>query len=247
MNDPLNIILLAYPDNPVGALFIRTFLNANLPIQGIIIEQKTNDKNLQRFIRKVRKDGLEATIRRILEMAALRLKRNRIVDVAGKHAIPVYHFEDMNSPACADLLEVLQPDLLVIVSAPILKPWIFTKAKLGCLNPHPGWLPKYRGLGANAYTVLNNEEPGVTIHYIDDGIDTGKILKRERVPVQKDDTIAKINDRAMSKGAELMVKVIQDIQAEQLQIPEIEESPGMLYRAMPYREARQINQRLRMK
>ena len=226
MNDPLKIILLAYPDNPVGALFLQTFLDARLPVWGVVVERKTRHANWRRSLKKIKKDGFQATCHRVREIIRLKIKSTRIVDLATRHGIPVYSYTNMNSQACADLLEVMQPDMLVIASAPILKSRIFKKAKLGCLNPHPGWLPKYRGVGAYAYAVLNNDEPGVTIHYVDEKIDSGPIIIRKHIKIIENDTISKINDRAMAKGAELMVNVIRDIQSNTLKLPKIKESKG---------------------
>lgn len=245
MSDPLNIMLLAYPDNPVGGLFLQCFLEANIQVSGVVIEKKTHHANLRRFVEKIRKDGFSSTGQRILDMMRLKFTCNRIVDLAVRHGIPVFAFEDMNSQACADLLEIQQPDLLVIASAPILKSRIFQKARLGCLNPHPGWLPQYRGIGANAHAVQNNDQPGITIHYVDEKIDTGKIIVRERIQICHKDTIAKINDRAMARGAQLMVRVIRDIQTNTLKLPEIEEPLGKLYTAMSFQEAQKLNKRLK--
>ena len=196
---------------------------------------------------KFRKDGFAATFSRICEMVKLKMKATRIVDLASRHGIPVYSFTDMNGQECADLLEIMHPDLLVIASAPILKPRIFEKAKLGCLNPHPGWLPKYRGVGANAYAIQQNDKPGVTIHYVDQNIDTGKIIVREHIDVLKNDTIAKINDRAMARGAELMADVIHQIRNKHVESPEINEPQGLHYRSMPYPEVKLLNRQLRKK
>lgn len=245
MSEVLRIILLAYPDNPVGPVFLRTLLDAGLSVQGLVLEEKPNTANRKRLIQKIRKDGFSAAFQRIRQMAALRARGNRIADLAESRRIPVYSFEDMNSRTCADVLETLQPDLLAIASAPILKERIFNRAKMACLNPHPGWLPKYRGLGANAYAIRNGDAPGVTIHAVDAGIDTGRILVREHVPVMQNDTIAKINDRAMARGAELMAAVIRDIPSRGLKFLDIDEPRGKLYPAMPYRDARMLNRRLK--
>lgn len=245
MPAPFNIILLAYPDNPAGSFFLQTFFDAELSVMGIVVERKLRSHNLQRFVQKIKKDGFAETLKRILQMIRLRVTRKRIIDLAAARQIPVYTFPDMNSRACADLLESLKPDLLVVASAPILKSRIFSKAKYGCLNPHPGWLPKYRGLGANAYAIQQNDKPGITIHFIDEGIDTGKIIVREQLKILKHDTIATINDRAMARGAELMVRVIRDIQFDQLNFQIIDEPKGQLYPAMPYQDARILNKKLR--
>jgi methionyl-tRNA formyltransferase len=139
----------------------------------------------------------------------------------------------------------LEVDLLAIVSAPILKEAVFEPARLGCLNAHPGWLPKYRGLGANAYALANGDSPGISIHFIDAGVDTGRIIMREKIDIQSGDTVAKINDRAVARGAVLMARVIHQIRNNSLVLPEINEDVGKNYRSMPYAQVKKINAQLK--
>lgn len=57
-------------------------------------------------------------------------------------------------------------------------------AKKGCINFHPAPLPEYRGLGAYTFGILNGEsEWGVTAHYVDDGFDTGDVIRVDRFPI----------------------------------------------------------------
>lgn len=238
------IFLLAYPDNPVGRVFLKSFLKHKIPVQGIIIEEKNRQDNWTRFVKKIKKDGILAAMRRVLQVYFLKLSGMNIVSLAKKHGLEVHSVNKFNSIACAALLEHLDIDLLTIASAPILKEYVFTKAKVGCLNAHPGWLPKYRGLGANAYCVLNGEKPGVTIHFLDDGIDSGMIIAREKLSIRPRDNIAKINDRAMIRGAEMMADVILQFQTGELELPVIDEPPGKLYRSMDYTRAKKLKKRI---
>jgi methionyl-tRNA formyltransferase len=153
--------------------------------------------------------------------------------------------EKFNSLQCESLLDSLNPDLLAIASAPILNDCIFSKSKYGCLNAHPGWLPKYRGLGANSCAIKNGDAPGITIHYVDSGIDTGEIIVREKIKILHRDSIAKINDRAVARGAELMADVIHWILNNQLELPIIEESVGEYCQTMSYRDVKDLNQMLK--
>jgi len=244
MSKDLKIVILAYPDNPVGNVFISTFIEKGVPVSAVIVEEEAGSSIWKRFKKKVKKDGLIGAVKRTFQVLALKIKKKRIIDYAEKAEIPLYFVYKFNSTECEVLLDELNPDLIVIASAPILKPEIFSKASIGCLNAHPGWLPRYRGIGANAYAILNGDNPGITVHFIDKGIDTGSIIVRETVSIKKGDTIAKINDRAVARGAELVVQVIEDIRENRLKILEINEPPGPVYKAMPYNLAKKVNRLL---
>ena len=58
-----------------------------------------------------------------------------------------------------------------------------------CLNIHPGLLPKYRGRYSIPYVIFNGEEYfGVTLHWIDKGIDSGEIIMQEKIKIEEYDT-----------------------------------------------------------
>jgi len=243
---PLNIIMLAYPDNPVGKVFISTFVERGIELQGIVVENKGVTKNWRRMRRKIQKDGLWSTIFRMMQVIAMKWTGKNMLQLAKEYRIPVYRVNRFNSRQCASLLKSLNVDLLAIASAPILKDYVFAPAKKGCLNAHPGWLPKYRGIGANAYALQDGDLPGISVHFIDAGIDTGRIIMREKIKVLPGDTVARINDRAVNRGAELMVYVIEMIAGNELVIPKIKEKHGECYRAMPYSEVKKVNKKLKV-
>jgi methionyl-tRNA formyltransferase len=245
MKPPLRVVILGYPDNPVGHVFLKTFLERDIVVSAIVVERKKTKSNWDRFKKKIKKDGFFQTLKRTIQVYYLRSTSSNIVYLGTKNHIPIHRVDRFNSETCAQILRSLHVDILAIASAPILKDYIFETARLGCLNAHPGWLPAYRGLGANAYAVKNGEDPGVTVHFIDAGIDTGRIIVREKTPIMKRDTIANINDRSVRRGAELMADVIDRIAAGTLQLERIDEPVGKCYRSMPYREVKKLNRKLR--
>ena len=247
MTEKLKIYILAYPDNPISYTFLDVFINKNIDVRGIIVEEKKARKNKQRLVKKIKKDGLATAMRRTLQIYAMKFGRKTVVDLARKKNIDVYQVAKFNSQTCVDLLNSLDIDLFAIASAPILKEYVFSKAKKGCLNAHPGWLPKYRGLGANAYALERGDLPGISIHFIDAGIDTGKIILREKIDVLRKDTVAKINDRAVVRGAELMGQAILEIEADKLVFQKINEPMGEMYYAMPFSSVKKMNKKLRDK
>jgi methionyl-tRNA formyltransferase len=245
MKTKLRIFLLAYQDNPVGRYFLKAFLDEKINLTGIIIEDGAGGGKLSRLRKKIDVDGFSRTIYRLFQVYSMKLFKNNIVGLAKKHNIEVFKVEKFNSKECEKLLSTLNIDLLVIASAPILKDYIFSKARLGCLNTHPGWLPKYRGLGANAYAIKNGDPPGVSLHFIDAGVDLGTLILREKIEIKPRDTIAKINERAVTRGAVLATRVTKQIQKDRLKFLEINEPPGENYLSMPYSEAKLINKKIR--
>jgi LL-diaminopimelate aminotransferase len=115
--------------------------------------------------------------------------------VAEQRGLPV------QSPGAGPLrpgpLAALDADLLVSVDYDrILKREILTTARLGGINAHPGRLPRYRGVGVVTWAVQNGEPAvGVTVHHMDEGIDSGDILVQSLVPVGPDDLNAEVIER----------------------------------------------------
>tara|TARA_Y100001938_G_C8084360_1_gene431058 strand:- start:1015 stop:1626 length:612 start_codon:yes stop_codon:yes gene_type:complete len=70
--------------------------------------------------------------------------------------------------------------------------------KRKCFNFHPGILPEYRGAGCSSWAIINGEkESGVTLHYIDSGIDTGDIICINKFPIEDLDTAYDVNEKAL--------------------------------------------------
>lgn len=245
MPKSIKVLLLAYADNPVGSMFINAFLRDSVPLSGVLVETKSARSNWKRIRSKIRKDGVKHALFRIFEVFLLKLFRRNVVGIARRNGIPVFRVDRFNSPECASLIGSLDVDILAIASAPILKEAVFTKARIGCLNAHPGWLPKYRGIGANRAAILDGEMPGICIHFVDAGIDTGRLILRERLALKPGDTIARINDRASARGAELMAQVIHQIENGQLRLLDVNEPPGECYRPGKYGEIRTVNRMIR--
>lgn len=240
------LVLLAYPDNPVGKVFFETFQKYKLSICAVVVEEMESNENKGRLLEKIRKDGLLETLTRIVTILWMQCRHKTIVDLAQQHGVPVKKVSRFNSDHAIQLLTALKPDLLCIVSAPILKPAVFQTAATGCLNAHPGWLPAFRGIGANAHALMQGELPGVSVHFIDADIDQGALLKRERVAIKSKDTVAKINDRAVARGAEMMCESILALRQSSLESLDVSaEKMGPVYRAPAYGDVKRINRKIR--
>ena len=107
-----------------------------------------------------------------------------------ERAIPWHRAKNINDAACENFIAKLKPDL--VVSAyfnQILKENILKIPRLGTLNIHPGILPAYKGVMSYFWVLKNNSDrAGVTLHWINEGIDTGATVARKSFAVRPDTT-----------------------------------------------------------
>lgn len=117
-----------------------------------------------------------------------------VEEVCEKYKIPIYKEKNINSEEFINKVKQISPDLIVVVNfVQILKREIISIPKKGCINTHASLLPKYRGRAPLNWAILNGEkETGVTVHYIEDGIDTGDIVQQEKIYIKDSDYIADI-------------------------------------------------------
>lgn len=110
-------------------------------------------------------------------------------------------------------IKELVPDLVCVVSYGVILPKSFLKIPpLGCINVHPSMLPKYRGPAPIQWAILNGDkETGVSIMYLDAGMDSGDIILQEKVEIGDDETTGELWNRLSGIGARLLTKVVTDI------------------------------------
>tara|TARA_B110001452_G_scaffold247144_1_gene233014 strand:- start:149 stop:1165 length:1017 start_codon:yes stop_codon:yes gene_type:complete len=110
-------------------------------------------------------------------------------------------------------IEALKPDLFFINSySMILKKDLLSIPKIKTLNIHAGLLPKNRGANPIQWGIINEDKyAGVTLHEVDEGIDTGAIIDQRKTLIKIDDTWASINDRIHSLISELIKENLEKI------------------------------------
>lgn len=110
----------------------------------------------------------------------------KVKKVLSRHKIPIIELDKpINTRESLNVISQYGPDLLISIAGnQIFKGALINLAPKGCLNLHTALLPKYRGLLPTFWVLKNNERyTGVSIFYVDEGIDSGPILVQKRVEI----------------------------------------------------------------
>lgn len=129
-----------------------------------------------------------------------------------KLGLPVAQPASLREPGFQETLRALRPDLLVVAAfGQILPPAVLELPPHGCLNVHTSLLPRWRGAAPIARAILaGDQETGVTLMRMDEGLDTGAVVAMERTPILESDTAQTLHDRLANLGASLLVRTLPD-------------------------------------
>ena len=143
---------------------------------------------------------------------------NPVKQCAEKHSLPVLQSRLLKSSEAVSWAAQRKPDLLVLAFVTSFVPQeMIALAPLGGINYHPSLLPKYRGGSAINWAVINGEaETGVSIHYIDEGVDTGPVLLQEKVVIEADDTVKSVYfEKLYPMGIRMIAQAVELIRKNQ--------------------------------
>ena len=121
-----------------------------------------------------------------------------------RYAKKVYFVKNFNDPECEQILKKIKPELIVLGGATILKENIINIPPKGIINAHPGLLPGYRGNHVIPWAIYNNDPVGVTVHYINKGVDTGDIIARGELPIAPLDNLTTLAEKSELLAAEMI-------------------------------------------
>ena len=145
-----------------------------------------------------------------------------VKDFASAFKIQVYQPENVNNKDMVKTLEICNPDIIVLAGyRQIVKKDIISIPKLGCINIHESFLPKYRGHAPTNWSIINGEsETGVTVHFVNEGVDTGDIIVQDKVEIEPNDTIMDVYWKGLRLWPKLLLKALDNIKAGVQSIPQ---------------------------
>lgn len=121
---------------------------------------------------------------------------------------------NLKDPAFVEELHSLNADLFIVIAFRMLPEVVWKMPPLGTFNLHASLLPRYRGAAPINWAVINGDkETGVTTFFLKHEIDTGDVLRQERIEIGEDENVGSVHDRLMNLGAELTLDTIRQILA----------------------------------
>ena len=155
-----------------------------------------------------------------------KIRFSAVKEFALEKNLPLLQPVNLKDPEFIQKITTLAPDLQVVVAFRMLPRMVWSVPSLGTFNLHASLLPQYRGAAPINHAIINGEtETGVTTFLIDEQIDTGNILLREKTPIGDDETAGQLHDRLMGLGAGLVLDTVRQLATGQL-IPEPQEDPA---------------------
>ncbi len=136
-----------------------------------------------------------------------------VKSLALKHGIAVYQPETLRDGQFARLLEEINPDIAVVVAYGKLLPKnVLDYPRYGCINVHGSLLPKYRGAAPIQRAIIDGESrTGITVMYMNEGLDTGDMLAKTEVEITEDDNFETLFDKMAVEGARLLTQTLPRI------------------------------------
>ena len=141
-----------------------------------------------------------------------KVSKSAVKEFAEFSYLPIMQPANLKDPAFIETLKKLNADIFIVVAFRMLPEAVWKMPSIGTINLHASLLPNYRGAAPINHAILNGEQiTGVTTFFIDDKIDTGKILLREEIQIFPFENAGDLHDRLMKHGARLVIRTLADI------------------------------------
>jgi methionyl-tRNA formyltransferase len=144
-----------------------------------------------------------------------KLASSPVKELALQHALPVHQPASLRTPEAQAELAALQADVMVVVAYGLILPAaVLAAPRLGCINVHGSILPRWRGAAPIQRAIeAGDAETGVTIMQMDEGLDTGAMLKIARCPIAVTDTSATLFDTLAQLGPKALLETLRELAA----------------------------------
>ena len=154
-----------------------------------------------------------------------------------EHNLPLLQPEKLKDQEFLKQLASYQANLFIVVAFRMLPAVVWQMPELGTFNLHASLLPQYRGAAPINFAIINGEtETGLTTFFLNEEIDKGAIIMREKVSIRPDETAGELHDELMSLGNKVVVETIKKIEkGEVIALPQED-----LYENQPLKPAPKI-------
>lgn len=143
-----------------------------------------------------------------------KIQASPVKQMAALHQLPIFQPKTLRDTAAQDEMRALHADIMVVVAYGLILPDSILKIpRLGCVNLHPSLLPRWRGAAPIPRAIEAGDlETGITIMQMDKGMDTGPILKQEKMTLTGFETSESLQEYCRMRGAALMLEILHALE-----------------------------------
>ncbi len=202
-----------------------SYLKENYTVVGVVLDIPKKGSGLRLIKRRIKRLGVIKVFLQLLFMKGivplLRLesKKRQSEILSGLNLNSLNEFKNIlradtiNDPNVIDFVNELKPDVVMVNGTGIIHKKIINGIEPPLLNMHAGITPKYRGVHGGYWALANKDldNCGVTVHFIDAGIDTGGIISQKNIEIEKRDNYITYPLLQLLKGFECMDEAFNQI------------------------------------
>lgn len=142
-----------------------------------------------------------------------KIQYSDVKKTALEHNLPLLQPEKLKSPEFLEQLASYRANLFIVVAFRMLPAVVWQMPELGTFNLHASLLPQYRGAAPINFAIINGEtETGLTTFFLNEEIDKGEVIMREKVAIRPDETAGELHDELMLLGNKVVVETIKSIE-----------------------------------
>jgi methionyl-tRNA formyltransferase len=143
-----------------------------------------------------------------------KIQYSDVKKTALENNLPLLQPEKLKDPAFLEQLASFKANLFIVVAFRMLPAVVWQMPELGTFNLHASLLPQYRGAAPINFAIINGEtETGLTTFFLNEEIDKGAVIMRERVAIRPDETAGELHDELMLLGNRVVVETIKKIES----------------------------------
>ena len=147
-----------------------------------------------------------------------KIQYSDVKKTALEHNLPLLQPEKLKDPTFLEQLAAYQANLFIVVAFRMLPAVVWQMPELGTFNLHASLLPQYRGAAPINFAIINGEtETGLTTFFLNEEIDKGAVIMREKVSIRPDETAGELHDELMLLGNRVVVDTIKKIESGDVQ------------------------------
>jgi len=215
------IVLLGGKDISTNIVF--NYLNDEFGIYIAIIEDAPSRKKM--LIRRIKRLGFFRVIGQLVfQLCVIPLlgflskeRKKEIIESSSMKTISIpeekkINVSSVNSTQTIEILRNINPDLIIVNGTRIILKKVLESVQCRFINTHAGITPKYRGVHGAYWALVNRDSKncGVTVHFVDEGIDTGNIIYQDNVIPTPKDNFTTYPLLQLAKGVKILNKAIVD-------------------------------------